>query len=113
MSLPEHKKLLHTVGSPRTTTNTTNDNGHTSGGIGRGPAVSAGRHALTSEYRFIHQRIPEHAGNKQKIFLPIFMIALQVIFIILFAFFGNYDTSSGLNAVEAEKKYPSLGSRII
>jgi hypothetical protein len=112
MSLPEHKKLLHTVGSPRTTTNTTNDNGHTSGGIGRGPAVSAGRHA-TSEYRFIHQRIPEHAGNKQKIFLPIFMIALQVIFIILFAFFGNYDTSSGLNAVEAEKKYPSLGSRII
>ena len=105
MYLPEQQKLLNPV-SPRTATST-NDNGHTSGGVGRGPAVSAGRHGLTSEYRFIHQRIPERTGNKEKIFLPIFLLSLQVVFIILFAFFGKYDASDGAKAAEVERKYPS------
>lgn len=95
MSLHEQQKLLNPI-SPNSSK--ANDNGQTSG--------AHGRHGVASEYRFIHQRIPEHIGKKQNIILSILLLSVQVAFIILFAFFGNYDITDG-TIDDNEKKYPS------
>jgi hypothetical protein len=92
-SLHEQQKLLHPPGMTGTIDN---GHGHTSAGG-----------TLAAEYRFIHQRIPERTGS-QKFFLPTFLLTLQVIFIILFAFFGNYESDETIKkSNDLTNKYPS------
>ena len=47
--------------------------------------------AISSEYKFVHQRIPPREG-KLRFFLPILLLSFQVLFIVLFAVFGSYST---------------------
>lgn len=57
--------------------------------------------AVANEYRFIHFRIPPREG-KLKFVLPILLLSFQLIFIVLFALFGNYAKTDTHNS-----KYPS------
>jgi hypothetical protein len=54
---------------------------------------------VTNEYRFVHQRIPIKKGNL-KFLLPILLLVFQVLFIVLFGVFGDY------NATQSLKNYP-------
>lgn len=61
-----------------------------------------------NEYRFIQQRIPPKDSHLRFV-LPALLLGFQVIFIILFAFFGKYTTDSVTNNVSEQqaRKYPS------
>lgn len=48
---------------------------------------------ITNEYKFVHHRIPPREG-KLRFFLPVLLLSFQVLFIILFALFGNYSAGS-------------------
>jgi ammonium transporter Rh len=54
---------------------------------------SASAAPAQNEYRFVHQRIPNKQG-KLRFFLPIILLSLQVLFIVLFALFVEYDNTS-------------------
>jgi hypothetical protein len=65
------------------------------------PAVT-----LPSEYKFVHQRIPAREG-KLRFLLPALLIGFQVVFIILFAFFGSYqDAPSANETLRDSRQYP-------
>ena len=53
--------------------------------------VSPAPNPVTNEYRFVHQRIPNKTG-KLKFLLPVLLLTFQVLFIVLFAVFGDYAT---------------------
>jgi hypothetical protein len=55
--------------------------------------------APANEYRFVHQRIPIKQGNL-KFLLPIILLLFQVVFIVLFGIFGDY------NSIQSLKNYP-------
>ena len=52
---------------------------------------------IANEYKFVHQRIPAKEG-KLRFLLPVLLLGFQVVFIVLFAIFGNYA-----NVTDAEK----------
>lgn len=58
----------------------------------------------SNEYRFVHQRIPPRDG-KLRFLLPVLLLGFQIIFIVLFALFGNYSSSS--QSDQLGLKYPS------
>lgn len=96
---PEQQKLLHQTTSPVTL-----DSGKLGGQDNGGAHTSA---TLAAEYRFVHQRIPERTGS-ERFFLPTFLLTFQIIFIILFAFFGNYQSDDKIKeSNELVRKYPS------
>ncbi len=69
---------------------------------------------LPNEYRFIQQRIPPK-NSLLRYTLPALLLGFQVVFIILFAFFGKYTVnkpSDSVNEQEA-RKYPSKFSILI
>lgn len=60
-----------------------------------------------NEYRFVHLRIPRRDG-KLRFLLPVLLLAFQLVFIILFAFFGHYQDEKSQQASELvkENSYP-------
>ncbi len=69
---------------------------------------------LPNEYRFIQQRIPPK-NSLLRYTLPALLLGFQVVFIILFAFFGKYTTNKPLDSVNEQdaRKYPSKFSILI
>lgn len=65
---------------------------------------SAEQAPISNEYRFVHQRIPPKEG-KLRFLLPALLLGFQVVFIVLFAVFGNY--SSSVQNEPLNPKYPS------
>jgi hypothetical protein len=64
--------------------------------------------AVSAEYRFVHQRIPQHNGG-QRFLMPIILLTFEIVFIILFAVFANYQSDDVLkNSEDVTKKYPSM-----
>jgi len=63
---------------------------------------------LPNEYRFIQQRIPPK-NSLLRYALPVLLLGFQVVFIILFAFFGQYTMSKPSDSVNEQeaRKYPS------
>ena len=59
---------------------------------------------LPNEYRFIQQRIPPKNSNL-KYTLPCLLLGFQIVFIILFAFFGKYNNET--DSKEDKNKYTS------
>jgi hypothetical protein len=59
---------------------------------------------LPNEYRFIQQRIPPKNSNL-KYTLPCLLLGFQIVFIILFAFFGKYNNET--DSKEDKNKYAS------
>lgn len=56
---------------------------------------------IANEYRFVHLRIPPKEG-KLKFLLPVLLLNFQLIFIILFGLFADYNTKEENN----QAKYP-------
>lgn len=74
------------------------------------PAAPVVAPVLSNEYKFIHQRIPPRQG-KLRFFLPSILILFQVVFIVLFAFFGSYKEVSEsetlqLASTKDSRQYP-------
>jgi hypothetical protein len=64
--------------------------------------------AQSAEYRFIHQRIPQHLG-RQRFLMPILLLAFEFAFIILFAVFANYQSDEIMRTNEdVFRIYPSM-----
>ena len=57
---------------------------------------------IANEYKFVHQRIPAKEG-KLRFLLPVLLLGFQVVFIVLFAIFGNYANVT--DADKATKNY--------
>jgi hypothetical protein len=56
---------------------------------------------VANEYRFVHLRIPPKEG-KLKFLLPILLLKFQLVFIILFGLFAEYN----VNETYSQSKYP-------
>jgi hypothetical protein len=70
------------------------DNGHT-------------KSTLSAEYRFVHQRIPQHTGY-QRFLMPILLLTFELAFIVLFAVFANYQKDDVMKTNEDVMRiYPS------